>query len=151
MTTWIGVFGAVMLGAVAGVSFVIQQAVNADLRASIGSAAWAGFVSYLGGTVCMLVLALVLREAVPAMADIHRSDWWAWTGGFFGTVYIAMSIFLVPRLGAAFFVALLVAGQMVASVAFDHFGALGLSEHPVDIPRLIGAVLLVVGVALIRF
>ena len=150
MTTWIGVFGAVMLGAVAGVSFVIQQAVNADLRASIGSAAWAGFVSYLGGTVCMLVLALVLREAVPAMADIHRSDWWAWTGGFFGTVYIAMSIFLVPRLGAAFFVALLVAGQMVASVAFDHFGALGLSEHSVDIPRLIGAVLLVVGVALIR-
>lgn len=139
-----------MLGAVAGVSFVIQQAVNADLRASIGSAAWAGFVSYLGGTVCMLVLALVLREAVPAMADIHRSDWWAWTGGFFGTVYIAISIFLVPRLGAAFFVALLVAGQMVASVAFDHFGALGLSEHPVDIPRLIGAVLLVVGVALIR-
>jgi transporter family-2 protein len=150
VTTWIGVFGAVMLGAVAGVSFVIQQAVNADLRASIGSAAWAGFVSYLGGTVCMLVLALVLREAVPAMADIHRSDWWAWTGGFFGTVYIAISIFLVPRLGAAFFVALLVAGQMVASVAFDHFGALGLSEHPVDIPRLIGAVLLVVGVALIR-
>jgi transporter family-2 protein len=151
VTTWIGVFGAVMLGAVAGVSFVIQQAVNADLRASIGSAAWAGFVSYLGGTVCMLVLALVLREAVPAMPDIHRSDWWAWTGGFFGTVYIAISIFLVPRLGAAFFVALLVAGQMVASVAFDHFGALGLSEHPVDIPRLIGAVLLVVGVALIRF
>jgi len=150
VTTWIGVFGAVMLGAVAGVSFVVQQAVNADLRASIGSAAWAGVVSYLGGTVCMMVLAVVLREAVPAMADIHRSGWWAWTGGFFGTVYIAISIFLVPRLGAAFFVALLVAGQMVASIAFDHFGALGLSEHPVDIPRLIGAVLLVVGVALIR-
>jgi bacterial/archaeal transporter family-2 protein len=151
VTTWIGVFGAVMLGAVAGVSFVIQQAVNADLRASIGAAAWAGFVSYLGGTVCMLVLAVVLREAVPAIADIHRSDWWAWTGGFFGAVYIAISIFLVPRLGAAFFVALLVSGQMAASVAFDHFGALGLSEHPIDLSRLIGAVLLVAGVALIRF
>ena len=65
MTTWIGVFGAVMLSAVAGVSFVIQQALNADLRVSIGSAAWAGFVSYLGGTVCMLVLAVILREALP--------------------------------------------------------------------------------------
>jgi len=85
------------------------------------------------------------------MADIHSSHWWAWTGGFFGAVYIAISIFLVPRLGAAFFVALLVAGQMLASVAFDHFGALGLSEHPIDIPRLIGAVLLVIGVVLIRF
>jgi len=132
------------------VSFVIQQAVNADLRASIGSAAWAGFVSYIGGTLCMLVLAMVLREAVPALANIHKSHWWAWTGGFFGAVYIAISIFLIPRLGAAFFVALLVAGQMAASVAFDHFGSLGLPEHTLDIPRLIGAVLLVVGVVLIR-
>jgi transporter family-2 protein len=99
----------------------------------------------------MLVLAVVLREALPAMADIHRSQWWAWTGGFFGAVYIAISMFLVPRLGAAFFVALLVAGQMAASIAFDHFGALGLSEHPIDIPLLIRAVLLVVGVVLIRF
>lgn len=140
-----------LLGAAAGVSFVVQQAINADLRGSIRSAAWAGFASYLGGTLCMLVLALVLREAVPAIADIHRSNWWAWTGGFFGAVYIAISIFLVPRLGAAFFVALLVAGQMVASVIFDHVGALGLSEHPIDLPRIVGAVLLVMGVALIRF
>jgi transporter family-2 protein len=139
-----------MLSVGAGVSFVMQQAVNADLRASIGSAAWAGFVSYLGGTVCMLVLAMVLRDAVPAIADIHRSHWWAWTGGFFGAVYIAISIFLVPRLGAAFFVALLVAGQMLGSVAFDHFGALGLPEHPLDIHRLIGAVLLIAGVVLVR-
>ena len=151
MTTWTGILLAVMLSAGAGVSFVIQQAVNADLRASIGSAAWARFVSYLRGTVCMLVFALVLREAVPAMADIHRSHWWAWTGGFFGAVYIAISIFLVPRLGAAFFVALLVAGQMVASIAFDHLGVLGLSEHPIDLSRLIGAVLLVAGVVLIQF
>jgi len=142
---------AVILSAAAGVSFVIQQAVNADLRASIGSAAWAGFVSYLGGTVCMLALAVVLREAVPTVTDIDRSHWWAWTGGLFGAVYIAISILMVPRLGAAFFVALLVAGQMVTSVAFDHFGALGVSEHPLDIPRLIGAVLLVTGVVLIRF
>ena len=140
-----------LLGAVAGVSFVIQQAVNADLRSSLGSAAWAGFISYLGGTLCMLVLALVLRETAPAMADIDKSHWWAWTGGFFGTVYIAISILLVPRLGAAFFVALLVAGQMLASVAFDHFGVLGLSTHPLDLPRLIGAALLVLGVVLIRF
>jgi bacterial/archaeal transporter family-2 protein len=87
----------------------------------------------------------------PRDADIHRSHWWAWTGGFFGAVYIAVSIFLVPRLGAAFFLALLVAGQMVASIAFDHLGLLGLSKHPIDLSRLIGAVLLVAGVVLIRF
>jgi transporter family-2 protein len=93
----------VTLSVAAGVSFVSQQAINADLRASIGSAAWAGFVSYVGGTLCMLVLALVMRDAVPAVGALERSHWWAWTGGFFGAVYIAISILLVPRLGAAFF------------------------------------------------
>ena len=151
MASWIGVFVAVTLSVTAGVSFVSQQAINADLRASIGSAAWAGFVSYVGGTLCMLVLALVMRDAVPAMGDIERSHWWAWTGGFFGALYIAISILLVPRLGAAFFIALLVAGQMVGSILFDHFGLLGLSEHAIDLPRIIGAVLLIAGVALIRF
>ena len=140
-----------LLGIAAGVSFVIQQAVNADLRASIGSAAWAGFVSYLGGTLCMLVLAIALRNSVPAISDINKGNWWAWTGGFFGSVYIAISIFLVPRLGAAFFIALLVAGQMMASISFDHFGLLGLSRHSIDLSRIIGAVLLVAGVVLIRF
>src|SRR5204863_820603 len=39
---------------------VMQQAVNADLRSTLGSAAWAGFISYLGGTLCMLALAVAL-------------------------------------------------------------------------------------------
>ena len=75
-----------LLAAGAGVSFVAQQAVNANLRASIGSAAWAGFVSYLGGTICMAVLALILHERWPAGAALVRSNWWAWSGGFFGAV-----------------------------------------------------------------
>jgi bacterial/archaeal transporter family-2 protein len=151
VANWMGIFASVILSAGAGVSFVAQQAVNANLRTSIGSAAWAGFVSYFGGTLCMLVLTMVLREAVPAIGDIGRSNWWAWTGGFFGAIYIAVSILLVPRLGAALFVALLVAGQMIGSIAFDHFGLLGLAEHPIDFPRTIGAVLLITGVVLIRF
>ena len=142
---------ALGVGMIAGVSFVIQQAVNADLRASIGSAAWAGFVSYLGGTLCMLVLALILRDPLPMPADIGKSNWWAWSGGFFGAVYIAISIFLVPRFGTAVFIALLVAGQMIASVGFDHFGALGLQPHPIDLSRIIGAALPIVGVVLMRF
>ena len=144
------VLGLALLAVAAGVSFVIQQAVNADLRAAIGSAAWAGFVSYLGGTLCMLALGIALREPLPSASVSLQGNWWAWTGGVFGAVYIAISILLVPRLGAATFVALLVAGQMLTSVLFDHYGLLGLQERPADPSRLIGAVLLVVGVVLVR-
>ena len=112
----------------AGVSFVCQQAVNANLRAEIGSAWWAGFVSYLGGTLVMLVVALVLRDPLASLQTVGRSHWLSWTGGIFGAIYIAVSIFLLPRLGAATVIALIVAGQMVGSLAFDQFGLMG-SNH----------------------
>jgi bacterial/archaeal transporter family-2 protein len=140
----------VVLGIGAGVSFVMQQAVNANLRATLGSAAWAGFVSYLGGTLCMLALAFAMREPFPSVGAATQSNWWAWTGGFFGAIYIAVSILLVPRLGTATFVALLLAGQMLFSLACDHFGLFGVPQHSADVPRLLGAVLLAGGVALIR-
>jgi bacterial/archaeal transporter family-2 protein len=150
MSPVLGFLGFTLLAIGAGVSFVIQQAVNADLRATVGSAAWAGFVSYFGGTLCMLVLAVALRATVPSGAAMVRSHWWAWSGGVFGASYIAVSILLVPRLGATTFVALLVAGQMMASLAFDNFGWFGLVQRPADPLRIVGAVLLVGGVLLIR-
>jgi transporter family-2 protein len=129
---------------------VVQQPVNANLRFEIGSAWWAGFVSYLGGTIAMLFMAIVLHEPIQLKQIIQPTQWLSWTGGIFGAIYIAISIFLLPRLGAATAIALIVTGQMIGSLAFDHFGLLGVPEHPANLIRLTGAALLVLGVVLIR-
>jgi transporter family-2 protein len=139
-----------LLAAGAGVSFIFQQAVNANLRAEIGSPWWAGFISYLGGTLAMLIMVLALREPWLGGDDIAKTSWLSWTGGIFGAIYIAVSILLLPRLGAAVVVALIVMGQMLGALAFDHFGLLGVSEHPVSPTRIGGALLLIAGVVLIR-
>jgi len=140
-----------MLFAVAaGVSLVVQQALNANLRTALNSAAWSGFMSYFLGVLCMAALALVMRDPIPSMATAARIPWFAWSGGLFGAIFIGLGIFLVPRLGAATFFALLIAGQMLGSIAFDHFGVLGVPVHPVSAVRIAGAALLVAGVVLIR-
>ena len=138
------------LAILAGFSIVIQQVLNNNLRLALNSAAWSGFVSYLVGLIAMAVLIAALREPVPSAAHASRIPWWAWGGGVFGAIFIGLAIYLVPQLGAATFIALLIAGQMIASVAFDHFGWLGLAQRSADLPRLIGIVLLVAGVMLIR-
>lgn len=138
------------LAIVAGVSIVVQQALNANLRFALNSAAWSGFVSYAVGVACMALLAVALRDPVPSASVAARIPWWAWSGGLFGAIFIGLAIFLVPQLGAATFIALLVAGQMLGSLAFDHFGWLGLTPRPIDWQRLIGVALLIGGVALIR-
>jgi transporter family-2 protein len=139
-----------LLAFAAGTSIVVQQALNANLRTALNSAAWSGFVSYFVGLLCMVVLVVVLRDPIPSATMAARIPWWAWSGGMFGAIFIALGILLVPKIGAATFIALLVAGQMLASVAFDHFGLLGLAQRPVDLPRIIGVALLIAGVLLIR-
>lgn len=139
-----------LLAMTAGASLVLQQVLNTNLRSALNSAAWSGFVSYAVGVLCMMFLALALRDPIPSADMAARIPWWQWSGGLFGAVFIGLAILLVPQLGAATFIALLVAGQMLASVAFDHFGLLGLARRPIDLPRLLGIALLIGGVILIR-
>ena len=148
MPTSLGILGY-LFAAGAGVSFVFQQAVNANLRTEIGSPWWAGFISYVGGSAVMLLVLIVLREPLISKQMLQRSHLISWSGGLFGAIYIAISIILVPRLGAAMVIALIVAGQMLGSLAFDHFGLFGVPVHPVSFPRLVGAILLVVSVILV--
>ena len=48
----------------------------------------------------------------------------------FGAAFILLAILLLPFLGAATLFALVIAGQVLAAVTMDHFGAFGLTAHP---------------------
>jgi transporter family-2 protein len=139
-----------ILAAFAGAGIVVQQALNANLRTALNSAAWPGFVSYFVGLLCMACLLVALREPLPSAVAAARIPWWAWSGGLFGAIFIALAILLVPKLGAATFISLLIAGQMLASIAFDHFALLGLPQRSLDLTRVAGVALLIAGVVLIR-
>lgn len=143
-------FVGALLAMAAGGSVVTQQLLNAHLRAALGSAVWSGFASYAVGLACMGLLAIALRDPVPSLGSAARVPWWGWSGGVFGAAFIALGILLVPRLGAASFLGFLVSGQMLAALAFDHFGAMGLAQRPLDLSRALGVALLVGGVVLIR-
>ena len=134
----------------AGVSVATQQVLNGSLRTALGSPAWAGLVSYAGGLLTMIIAVIALGEGVPSLRIMAGVPWWAWSGGLFGGAFILLSILLLPSLGAATLLALVVAGQVLAAVTLDHFGAFGLTPHPVNATRLIGALLLIAGVVLIR-
>ena len=134
----------------AGISVATQQVLNGSLRAALGSPAWAGLISYAGGLLTMIVAVVALGERTPSWKVVADVPWWAWSGGVFGGAFILLSILLLPALGAATLFALVIAGQVLAAVTLDHFGALGLTPHPISTARLAGAVLLIAGVVLMR-
>ena len=134
----------------AGISVAVQQVLNGALRTALQSPAWAGFASYLGGLLTMIIVLLALREQIPSWKLVAATPWWAWSGGVLGGVFILLVILLLPPLGAATLLALVVAGQMSAAVIMDHFGAFGLAQHHVSISRLAGVALVIAGVVLIK-
>jgi transporter family-2 protein len=140
-------FSLLVIGA--GVSVAVQQILNANLRNEIGSPWWAGFVSYLVGTFVMLAMAMIVKG--PRLAEIlsARTAPMSWAGGVFGAMFIGTVILAIPRLGIATVLALVVTGQMMAGLGIDHFGLFGVTQHPASPPRLLGAMLLIVGVILV--
>jgi transporter family-2 protein len=138
-----------LLGLAGGASLVIQAALNAGLRARLDSVAWAGLVSYIGGTLAMICTLVIGRAHVPVGRFQDTAQIWL-VGGFFGAAYLGVSIVLLPRLGAATVVALVVTGQLITAMVFDRFALLGVPYHPFGPGRALGALLLIAGVALIR-
>jgi transporter family-2 protein len=73
-----------------------------------------------------------------------------WLGGLLGAFFVCASIVLTPRLGTATTVGLFLAGQVIASIIIDHFGLFGITVQPASLPRLLGALLIIVGVAVVQ-
>lgn len=142
--------GLLVLAIFIGCLLPIQAGVNAALRTYLGDPMATALVSFGVGTFGLLLTVLCLRIPVPLAWTWSQSAWWQWSGGLLGAIYIAAAVVLAPRLGAATLVAAVVGGQMVASLTLDHFGLVGFPEHPVSWLRLLGACLVILGVALIQ-
>lgn len=138
------------LAVLIGVVLPIQVGANAQLRAGVGHPIVAAMISFAIGTLGLLALTGLLRPALPASAAVLRLPWYAWTGGLLGALYIATTIILAPKLGAATLLAAIVAGQMLASLVLDHYGMLGFPVQPVTPLRLLAVALIVGGVLLLQ-
>jgi transporter family-2 protein len=143
-------FLLILLGLLAGSGIPVQASVNSALRQHLGRPEWATLVSFGVGTLAIALVLLVQRTPLPAAAQVARAPWWAWTGGALGAFYIFSTIVLVPRLGVATSLAVILAGQVLSGLLLDQAGALGLATREITPARLGGVLLLVAGVYLVQ-
>lgn len=133
----------------AGALVTVQAGSNAQLKQGFGTPMPALLVNYVLGFTAVLGYALLTRVPWPAVDQATSVPWWAWLGGAAGAFYGVAAILLAHSLGAATLMALAVSGQLLASVAFDHFGWLGFEVHPAGWARMAGCLLMIGGFVLI--
>jgi transporter family-2 protein len=145
---WVGLL---LLAAFAGAVVPFQSAINSNLARGLGHPLWATLASLLVSVLVLLPVILALRLPLPSLGFISKAPLWMWAGGAFGVCFVALAVMLLPKLGASGFVALALAGQVIASMVLDHFGLFGLVEKQLSMSRVLGALLLIGGVVLIQF
>ncbi len=143
---WLYLFVCLLAGAL----MPLQAGVNAQLARWVGHPVTASLVSFAVGTLALFAYGAALRPQLPAAAALASAPWWVWGGGLLGAVFVTAAAAFAPRLGAATFISITIAGQVLVSILLDHFGVVGFAARPVTAMRLLGALLLIAGVLLVR-
>ncbi len=142
-----------LLGALAiGGCIALQAPVNNQLALAFGSSVvLAALSSFLVGLVILLVAAIASGGIPAALAAIPGQPLWKFSGGLLGVAYMFGAVYLVPRIGLASLLALVIAGQLATSLTIDHFGLVGLMERKITLLKLIGAAITLGGVMVMLF
>jgi len=133
----------------AGAGMAFQVVVNTRLKGSVGEPMIATLISLAVGAVLALIYSLIAGYKWPALEDLGSAPWWAWIGGFFGVLFLWVSIVVSPKLGVALTLSVIIAGQVATATLIDQFGLLGAKVRPATLGKVAGVALVAIGVAMV--
>jgi transporter family-2 protein len=131
-----------------GSLLALQAAANVQLSTATGSPFGASTLQ-LGIGAGLLLAVAAIAGTLDAFGLLTDAEPWHLTGGLGSAIYITSGIVLFPRLGAVVTVGLWIAGQMLASLALDGFGWLGVEQEALGVPEAVGGLAVLIGAALI--
>ena len=133
-----------------GVGLTLQAAVNSRLREAVGAPVLSALISFLVGGAALALLAVFGVLGRGRLSELAGSPWWIWIGGLFGAFYVVLAVVGVQKVGTAVVISCAVFGQMTAALVLDSMGWLGVPRAPLNLWRVLGAVLVLAGVLLIQ-
>jgi bacterial/archaeal transporter family-2 protein len=139
-----------IISLLAGVAVALQTGVNSQLRTDTNNPVLTALISFSVGTVALLILYFTIFHRPPVFPKEYAFEWWKFTGGLLGVLYVTAVVIAAPRIGAANALGLIVAGQFSAALVIDHYGWMGLPVKSISWYRVSGMVLLLAGVYLLQ-
>ena len=140
----------ILLALAVGLMLPIQVGINAELARRISSPVTASFFSFAVGTIGLLICLWIARAPWPSWNTVTTLPAWLWLGGLIGAFAVFGGIISGPKIGLLSLVALVLTGQLVASLIMDHNGWLGFPIRELSLGRISGSVLLLIAVILIH-
>ena len=133
----------IMIGIIGGIAVGLQGPMASLITQRLGIFE-SVFIVHVGGAIVALIPILIYSGG--KLTAWRSVPWYVLGAGIFGLVVIGAVSYTIPRVGAAAAIMTIVAGQLLISVALDHFGWLGAAQRSLDATRAFGLAVVLVGV-----
>lgn len=149
----LGYLIAVVMSIVAGMGVALQSRLNGELGLELGNGSLAALISFSSGLVILGVVlgfsAHARRGLREVLGRVRHGDlpWWSIIGGLGGGMLVLTQGLVAGFLGVALFSVAVVAGQTFGALAIDTRGLIGFPRIPLAAPRIVGALMVVAGIA----
>jgi bacterial/archaeal transporter family-2 protein len=87
---------------------------------------------------------------LPTTAQLGSAPPVSYAAGLLIGFYALSATIVIPRFGAASFVAFILIAQLLTSAVVDQFGLFSMAKRPIDMTRLIGLIVIVAGIAIME-
>ena len=132
----------IIVGLLSGVAVGLQSPLASMITQRLGMVE-SIFIVHLGGTLLILIPLVILRGG--NLGDWRSLPWYALGAGAMGLIVVGGVSFMIPRIGVAASITLIIAGQILLSAILDHFGLLGVHIRHMDVQRAFGLLMVFVG------
>lgn len=139
-------YSALML--LAGIGIPVMAALNSRLGVQLENPALATTILFSVG---LLISALYLFKSGDVPSVIFNNDipWYFYFGGLLVMFYILSITWVTPKFGVGNAVSFVLLGQLLAMVIIDHYGLFGAQQSTIDVKRMIGVLIMIIGVFLV--
>lgn len=134
---------------IAGALQAAGAVMNAQLRVYLVNPWLASFVSFVLIAFFFASMVAIIPRPLPSVQSLNEMPWWAPLGGLTGAVAVFAGLTLIDKLSAGTVNGLIIAANIVTSIAIDHFGLLNAPVHEANFWRILGGALMVAGIALV--
>ncbi len=137
---------SVLVAVVGGVAIAFQSLFSGVIGTRVGVPE-SVFIVHAGGMLLAAAIMLALRGG--NLGAWNAVPWYTLSAGFLGVVIVGSISYTVPRIGLAPTLTLAIVAQLALGALLDHFGWLGATLRPLDLPRLLGLAILAAGTWLV--
>jgi len=131
----------------AGAFIPLIGILNGRVGRALGEPFYASVMLFGVAIILALVVSVIFGKAVPSVQNLQTLRPMDYTAGFIVAFYVISATVLAGKIGVANFIVMAVSGQIMFSLMIDHFGLFGAPVKPINMTQLVGAVLLLIGLA----